>query len=195
MLTGPLAAFLLPDLGPTWTPVLAGVLIFVLRVVEMTIDSFRLIFIIRGKRLQAGLCGFVEAAIFITAIAQVLKGTTGMASILGYSGGFALGTYLGSLLAGHFSSDHLLVRVISRQYAEQIRKKLREDGFGVTTIMGEGLHGPLPILFVIIKRKQGKRVLKDIRAVHDKALVVSEPLHLAVNAFVPRTRLSMGNRR
>ena len=164
--------------------------------VEMTIDSFRLISVIRGHRVKAGLCGFIEAAIFITAIAQVLKGTTGLASILGYAGGFAMGTYLGSLLAGHFSSEHLLVRIISREHSDEIRQRLRSHGFGVTTIQGEGMNGPLPILLVIVKRRQGKAVLRDIRAVHDKALVVSEPLHFAVNAFVPRpARLSTGARR
>jgi uncharacterized protein YebE (UPF0316 family) len=192
----PMLGYIVPDIGQPWTAILAGLLIFALRVVEMTIDSFRLVYIIRGKRIKAGLCGFAEAAIFITAIAQVLKGSTGLASILGYAGGFAMGTYLGSLLSGVFSSEHLLVRIISREHHDEIRTKLRNHGFGVTTIQGEGMHGPLPILMVIIKRKHGKAVLKDIRAVHDKALVVSEPLHFAVNAFVPRLgRLSTGARR
>ncbi len=186
MLTGGALAFLIPELAEPWGAILAGALIFVLRVVEMTIDSFRVVSMIRGKRITAGLCGFAEAAIFILAIAQVLKGSTGIPAVLGYSGGFAIGTYMGSLLSGHFSSEHLLVRIISRKHHDQIRKRLRSHGFGVTTIMGEGMEGPLPILMVIIKRKQGKAVLKDVRSVHDKALVVSEPLHFAINAFVPR---------
>ncbi len=169
-----------------WTLALAGVLIFILRVVEMSLDGLRVISLIRGRRVRAGLLGFCEAGLFIFAISRVLMPPIEWPKMLGYAAGFGTGTYMGSRLAATFSTDFLLVRVLSKAKFEGIRHALRNRGFGVTTIEGHGRDGPVIILFCVAKRKQGKAVLDIVRKEDPKALVVAEPLDAAVNAFVPR---------
>ena len=191
-----LLSFALPDLSVPATAFLSGLLILVLRVVEMSIDCLRVVAIVRGRRLRAGIYGFFEAAIFIFAISQVLMPPIEWPEMLGYAAGFGAGTWSGSRLATLFSSEHLLVRVLARDRSGDIAATLREHGFGVTLVEGHGREGPLQILFCVVKRKQGKAVLELIRKVHEKALVVTEPLDHAVNAFVPRmARFSTGARR
>ncbi len=47
-----------------------------------------------------------------------------------------------------------MLRIISRESAHELVERLRRDGEAVTQIMGEGRDGPVPILFVVLRRKR-----------------------------------------
>ncbi|MBI3176566.1 MAG: hypothetical protein HYZ35_01115, partial [Chloroflexi bacterium] len=55
------------------TPLLSALFIFALRLADMTLDTLRVLFMMRGRKLTAGLIGFAQATIFVIAISQVLS--------------------------------------------------------------------------------------------------------------------------
>jgi len=54
------------------SPILAGLFVFTMRLIDMSLDTLRMVFIMRGRRLLAGLVGAIQAAVFILAVSQVL---------------------------------------------------------------------------------------------------------------------------
>ncbi|NLW86639.1 MAG: hypothetical protein GXY38_07170, partial [Planctomycetes bacterium] len=93
-------------------PLLAGGLILVLRVMNMSVDSVRVISMVKGYRLRSALLGTVEAGIFIFAISQVLSSPMQWQQMVGYALGFGVGTFTGSTIAGRLASNFTLLRCL-----------------------------------------------------------------------------------
>ncbi len=51
-------------------PLLGGVLIFCLRLTDVTLGTMRILMTVRGRKVFAALLGFVEVTIFVVAISQ-----------------------------------------------------------------------------------------------------------------------------
>jgi len=61
---------------------LAGVFVFAMRLIDMSLDTIRLLFVIRGRKLLAGLIGAMQATVFILAVSAVLSGPLNSTSSL-----------------------------------------------------------------------------------------------------------------
>ncbi len=70
---------------------LFALLIFALRICDMSMDTLRVLFVVRGKKLFVWILGFMQSVIFVVAISSVLTGERNYLNILGYATGFATG--------------------------------------------------------------------------------------------------------
>ena len=187
------------DLAWDWPTAQSALMILLLRVVDVSIDTLRVIAVFRGKRVLASGFGFASAFLFILVVATVLKPPMALAQMLGYAIGFAAGNYVGMLIADRFASAYLLLRVFSRHHGRDICARMRDAGHAVTLISGEGRDGAVPILFSLVKREAGPGVIELVRSTDAKAFVVSEPINRALGGFVApalpnRGWLSFGTR-
>jgi len=164
----------------------SALLIFALRVTDMSLDTLRVVSMVRGQKLLAALFGAAEAFVFIAAIAQVLAGKVYLLQMAGYALGFGTGTWLGMVLSQKFAAQYLLIRVISREHGRAIAERLRNADYRVTVVTGEGRNGPVPILFTVVRRSNGNKVLDTVRTVDGQALVTSDTLDHATGGFIPR---------
>ena len=64
-------------------------LIFLARVVDVSIGTFRIILVARGYRNIAPFLGFIEVLIWITAIGHIFSNLHGYLSYIFYAAGFA----------------------------------------------------------------------------------------------------------
>ena len=87
------------EITPVDPQLLAGMLlIFCLRIVDVSLGTVRLIMVTRGIRKWAVLIGFFEVTIWVVAISQVMSNLNNVWNVLAYSGGFASGTFVGMYL-------------------------------------------------------------------------------------------------
>ncbi|MBU2609924.1 MAG: DUF2179 domain-containing protein, partial [Chloroflexi bacterium] len=63
--------------------------IFTLRVADMTFDTLRVLFVMRGRKGIAWILGFCQSAIFVIAITSVLSQLNNPLNFVGYAAGFA----------------------------------------------------------------------------------------------------------
>ena len=70
------------------TPLVAGLFVFAMRVIDMSLDTLRLLFVMRGRKLLAGSIGVIQATVFILAVSAVLKGPLDPLTVAGYALGF-----------------------------------------------------------------------------------------------------------
>ncbi|MGB2754560.1 MAG: DUF5698 domain-containing protein [Phycisphaerae bacterium] len=173
--------------GADWQRVALGAaFIFLCRVSDVSIDTLRVISIVKGQRVLAAVFGMLASGIFIVALATIFRPPIHWLQMVGYAAGFGIGTLVGMTLATRLSSEFVLFRVLSRPPGGPISDRLRSGGFAVTAVAGEGRDGPVEILFSVVRRSQARKALDLVRAVDAKAFVVLEPVQHAAGGHVPR---------
>jgi uncharacterized protein YebE (UPF0316 family) len=134
--------------------ILTALLIFALRIVDVSIGTVRVIYTIRGQKLISTGLGACESFIWIFAISRAFKYVDNPLSMVGWALGFATGTFVGIALDQWIGSGSILMRVISRNHALRLRELLHAEGFGVTAIQGQGRDGNVLVIFVVAPRKR-----------------------------------------
>jgi uncharacterized protein YebE (UPF0316 family) len=146
-------------------------LIFCLRIIDVSMGTVRMLMIVRGMRKWAVLIGFVEVTIWVIAISQVMSNLNNVWNILAYSGGFAMGTFVGMHLENRLALGTVGVQVISLKKGAQVAAKIRAAGYGATEVPAVGQSGPVSLIGVVVPRKEKGALLALINGVDPAAFV------------------------
>jgi uncharacterized protein YebE (UPF0316 family) len=173
----------------TW----GALLIFCLRIVDVSCDTMRVIFAIRGKRIAAAGLGFVQALVWIFAVANAVTHLNSPLHVLGYAGGYAAGTYVGISLEQALAFGVATIRVVvSRGSGVQIAAALRALGHGVTEFPGIGRNGAVEILNSVVQRRDIDGVARVIIDCDPEAFVTVEEPRILSGGLIPSRRWSVG---
>ena len=94
-------------------PYLLVPLIFLARVADVSLGTFRTIVVFRGRKFLASFIGFFEIIIWLVAAGQVLTNLDQWYLALAYASGFAVGNYVGISIENRFAIGNELIRCIS----------------------------------------------------------------------------------
>lgn len=166
-------------------PYLIAVLIFCLRIIDVSIGTVRVIYTIRGNRLISLVLGIVESGVWIFAISRAFRHVDHPASMIGWACGFGAGVALGITLEKWIASGWILMRAISTDHAPDLRNALRAEGYGVTAVPGEGRDGSVLILFVVARRRRARQMLKLVQQIDRDAFITIEPISQALGGYLP----------
>src|SRR5687768_10366605 len=164
-----------------------ALLIFCLRIVDVSCDTMRVLFTVRGKKAIAGLLGFFQALIWIFAVGTAIKFLNSWMHVLGYAAGYATGTMVGITIEQAVAYGVSTVRIISRTGGVEIAEALRDRGYGVTEIAGHGRDGTVEIVNCVVHRNH----LDDVMAIVDRFdanafVTVEDPRILRGGSFATR---------
>jgi uncharacterized protein YebE (UPF0316 family) len=162
---------------------LFALLIFFLRICDMSMDTLRVLFVVRGKKLFVWILGFLQSIIFVVAISSVLTGERNYLNILGYATGFATGNIVGMLIEGRLAIGHVLVTIISSNRGALLTEKLRASGYAVTEIAGRGKNGTVFELHVSVLRKDVDHVETVVLEADPTAFVTAEDVRPVRRGF------------
>lgn len=151
-------------------------LVFGLRVVEMSLDTIRVLLVVRGRRGPAWGIGFLQALLFVLAITSVLSHLDNILTVLGYAAGFATGNVSGMLLEERLAIGHTHLRLISPARGPAIAASLRESGFAVTEMAGRGLGGTVTLLNCSVLRRQVRQVERIALDLDPQVFITAEDL-------------------
>jgi len=152
----------------------AGI-IFLSRVLDVAMGTYRVQMIVRRKKLVAGVLGFFEVLIFILIVSKVIQDIGNWLNVIAYCAGFAIGNMVGIYISEKISKEIISVGIISKSKWQGIEEKLREEGFGVTRSIGYGKDGEVQILKVICERNYFPKV-RDIALEHDRKVFITSYL-------------------
>jgi len=152
----------------------AAGIIFILRVLDMSLDTLRVLVVMRGRRAAAWVLGFFQALIFVLAISSVLNDLDNPLNILGYAAGFATGNVIGMLIEERLAIGHTQLSIVSSSLGAAIAERLRQEGYAITEIPARGRDGMVTLLSCSVLRKNVDRVQKMINDVDATAFVTSE---------------------
>lgn len=156
--------------------VLLPLFILLARVVDVSMDTVRVILVTKGYRKMAPIIGFVQALIWLVTITRIMVHLDNPLAYVGYAAGFGLGTYVGMMIEGKLALGYELIRVITKVGADELVLKLREKGYPVTSVPGYGRDGEVGVLFVIMKRKVNKDVISIINEFNPNAFYTIEDM-------------------
>jgi len=154
--------------APAWTqlpPLVVALIVFLLRTVDLTLDTLRLTSVARGRRNMVWVFGFAEALTFVLAISGVLATLGDPINVVAFAAGFATGTLLGIVIEEWMAPGHSLLRIISPTLGLAIHKRLHDQGYGATYLAGSGQHGAISLILAYAPRRKVDQV---------KELVVGE---------------------
>ena len=170
--------------------VLTPALIFLARLIDVSLGTMRIIFLSRGQRALAPLLGFIEILVWLLAIRQVFTQLDNPAAFVAYAGGFAAGNYLGLMIESKLAIGLLAVRIITAEDSRDLITQLNARDFGVTSMAARGVTGDVQLIFTIVPRRQLQRVTEIVRGLHPKAFIsVSDVKSVTEGVFPPPYRL------
>ena len=177
----------MPDIGEIFASPWGALLIFSLRIVDVSLDTMRVLFAIRGKREIAGVLGFFMALTWIFAAGNAMKHLDSILHVLGYAAGYATGTMVGITIERLVAYGLANVRIISRHGGVEIAEALRDRGYGVTEQGAYGREGNVEIVSSVVQRAHMAEVLAIVDRFDPNAFVtVEEPKILRGGSFAQR---------
>lgn len=160
----------------------AGI-IFLARVGDMSLDTLRVLMVMRSKKKIAWVLGFFQSAIYILAISGVLRNVGNPLNILGYAAGFATGNVVGMLIEERLAIGFIHLRIISSRLGCAIAERMRTEGFAVTEIPARGKDGMVTMLVCSVFRKSVEQVHRLVNAVDPEAFITAEEVRPVRRGF------------
>lgn len=149
-------------------------LIFFLRVVEMSVDTMRVLMVVRNKKALAWLLGFCQASIFVVAISYVLSDLDNPLKIFGYAAGFATGTLIGMIIEERLAIGHVQINIISSHLGSAVVDALRTEGYALTEIPARGKDGMVSMITCSVLRKNIYKIRQIVNQVDPEAFITVE---------------------
>jgi Uncharacterized protein conserved in bacteria len=165
--------------------------ILIARIVETSLKTLRLVYVAKGLKYLAAVIGMGEVAVWLLSTGLVITNLTNILGILAYIVGYAAGTVLGMDIEDRLKFGHVIVRIITRSDTEGMMRELREKGFGITRMEGQGSYGSsVAVLLVLVPRHGLDDLVATLNSHYPEAIFSIEDIRsLKENAsifFKPR---------
>ncbi len=158
-------------------PWVFALVIFLVRVLNMTLDTVRMLTVVRGMKTITFVLGFIETVLFVIALGSVVNNLDNPVNIIAYSLGFATGNIVGMILEKRLAFGFINLTIISSMRGQELADSLRELGHAVTEIPARGKDGSVEILECSVQRKHAPEVQKLAMQVDPNAFITSRDIH------------------
>ena len=176
------AMLALGALGDAWALAWPALGVALLRIGDVTLNVFRTVFTVQGRKGLAAVFHGLEGGIWIAAAGIVFADMTAP-RLAGFVIGVMAGTLLGTSIVERLQLGTVTVRVYVDATTDptaglRVADAVHEAGFGATTFDGTGYHGPVQMVLSTVRRRDAATVAMIARAVREDALVaVDNELH------------------
>ena len=149
--------------------------IFFARILDVSIGTIRTVLVVRGSRIMGSILAFFEVLIWFFAAREALNTIDSILVPIFYAGGYATGTYVGTLISNNYLDGLISVQVISNsKLALKMIDKIRNSGYGVSVI---NLNNPQDnvnkkLLIIQLNKRKLKELTHIIRSIDSNAFVI-----------------------
>ncbi len=162
---------------------LGALLIFLFRVLNNTLDTMRLLMVMRSKKLYSWILGFLVSVIYVLVFASVFSNLDNPLYVTAYAAGFATGNVVGMWIEEQMALGYLRLDVISPGHGAELAEKLRNDGFAVTEVAARGKDGMVSLLTIAVLRKRVSLAEQIIRSVDENAFITVAEMRTVHHGF------------
>jgi uncharacterized protein YebE (UPF0316 family) len=149
-------------------------LIFILRVLDIAAATLRMLMVVRGRKLNAWVLGFIQAMLFVLAIQAVLSDLGSWMNIIAYAMGFATGTVVGMWIEERIAIGFKHLRIISSRRGLELAEYLRQQGYAVTEVSGRGKDGTVSLLNCTVQRKDMQQIKMLVKQIDEQAFITAD---------------------
>ena len=175
---------------PTFQIWVLPFLIFFARIVDVSVDTLRIIYLSRDRTVLAPLLGFFEVLVWLLAVSQIIQNLTSPILYIAYASGYATGNYVGMRIERRLAFGNVILRIITKRDASNLIQYLLDNQYKITHLEAKGNDGNVSLIFMILKRKMLKGMLKIVDQYHPQAFYSIEDVRLVheglmVNPLAP----------
>ncbi len=163
---------------------LLALTVFLARVADVSLGTFRHAMVIRGKKIPAFFISFAESLIWVFAVSRVLNDMSDPVTAISFALGFAVGTFCGMTVEGLFKIGDQAVRVFTSS-GTAVCASLRDSGYRVTEFEGKGRDGKVSLLFVQARRREVSRIQSLTRNADPCSFIVVDDVRSASTGLPP----------
>jgi len=160
-------------------------LIFLARILDVSMGTVRILFVARGLQTLAALLGFFEVFIWLMVISSIMKDLGTPFYYVFYAAGFAAGNYVGISIERRLYIGKVALRIITGSDATDLLKYFRDNDLGITAVNAEGAKGPVKILYSIINRRDLSHILDEVKRFNPKAFYSIEDVKAVSEGTFP----------
>lgn len=172
----------------TTSIILTGLLVFVARVLDVSLGTMRTISIIQGRTVLAFFLGLIEISIWISVISAVISQVQ-TSPVLGvfYAFGFATGNVAGIMIERRIAMGSIVIKIIARESAPELTDRIRKMGYPVTEFQGTGMTGTVTELYIVCPRKDFSRIMEQVQLIDPSVFFITQSVGTLGGGKTPST--------
>src|SRR5688572_16315739 len=128
-------------------------LIFCARIMDVSINTIRIIYVLGGRKFTATFLGFFESFIWLMAIRQIFEHLDNWICYVAYPGGFAMGVLVGMIIEERIAYGKAIMRIITRKDINILKEYLEQEQFRYTAVKATGPDGDENVVFTVMERE------------------------------------------
>ena len=163
--------------------VVLPLLIFLSRVLDVTIGTVRIILLSKGNKLLVPVLGFFEVLLWLVVMVNVVKTLDHPIYYIAYAAGFSMGNFIGLTIENSLAMGVSMLRIVTSKEGESLVAQLRSAGYVVTSVKAKGNHGSVKVLFTIVRRREIRRLVELIKEFNPKAFYTIEDVNYVSTSY------------
>lgn len=160
------------------------------RMLDVPLQTLRLIFIVRGKSRLGAAAGFLETFIWFVIVREAIVADVNKFFLAtAYALGFALGTLIGGAISKRFIRSNIDVQVVTSNRDDDLVQQIRDQGYGVSVVdvHESEFSSEKYMLFIEIQENQLRDLKKLIKSLDSSAfMMVRETKYVQNGYFVKK---------
>ncbi len=160
--------------------------IFFARIIDVSISTFRTMFMVRKKSVLIPILAFLEVFVWFMAARKALNANFNSILIpICYSLGYATGTYIGGCLSRKFIKNINSIEITTSKDNLKLINALRCEGCSVSIIaLKNNYREKKDLLIVDVKSKNTQETINLIKNIDPKAFIVVKDTKIVVNGYI-----------
>lgn len=153
--------------------ILLYIMILVLKTIEVSMATLRIVLITKDERIKGALIGFFEVILWVILVSTVLTNITqDPIKVVVYAVGFSMGNYVGSVLENRLAIGNTNIEaIVKKEHGKQLSQLLRQMGLAVTAVEAYGMNNKREILYLKVPRRQVKETIALIKSFQHNVVI------------------------
>lgn len=171
------------------------ILIIILQLVYVPFLTLRTIFLVKNITFLAAIFGVIEMLIYVFGLSLVFSGDQSFLAMAVYAIGFGLGIFLGTLIESKLAVGYIMTAINTQNKNNDLIAFLRQEGFAVTTFVGEGRDSDRYKYEILTKRNRESELFEIVKQFEPNAFIISyEPKSFKGGFLVARMKKNKLNK-
>ena len=153
--------------------------IFFARILDVSLNTIRTTFVIKGRTFIVALIAFVEITIWLLVARTAINVELNLWIVLSYSGGYTMGTILGTTFINKFVKTNMELIIISTKIKNT--KKIKDKDFGVSILNKDKNK---TILLIETNKKRLDELTTLIKKLDNEAFITVKETKTIINGYM-----------
>ena len=161
------------------TLVLTCLKIFFARILDVSLNTIRTTFVLRGKTVIVAIIAFLEITIWFLIARTALNTELNLFIVLSYSGGYTTGTIIGTIITNKYIKTNMEVIVISSSIKDI--NIIKDNGFGISILEKTKDKS---VLLIETNKKRLEELTNLIKSIDNSAFITIKETRTIINGYM-----------